>query len=242
MPARKVVAIHQPNFFPWLGYFDKLARADVFVLLDSVQFPKTGRGTWLNRVRLLIGGQPRWITVPVVRTYHGVRTIDEMLIDNEAPWREKFIRTLQTSYGRAPHFDKVFPVIRPLVENPTARLAELNRTAIEALAEAVRLDTSKIVLSSELPVEGQATDLLIAIVQAVGGDAYLCGGGAAGYQEDEKFAAAGLELIYQDFQHPAYEQSAGGDFTPGLSIIDALMHCSFAGAGELIHAARVKPF
>jgi len=67
----RVVAIHQPNFLPWLGYFDKLARADTFVLLDSVQFPKRN-GTWMNRVKLLVGGEPGWITVPIVRAYHGL--------------------------------------------------------------------------------------------------------------------------------------------------------------------------
>src|SRR4051794_9997556 len=86
-----VVGLHQPNFFPWLGYFDKLVRADVFVLLDNVQFSKTG-GTWSNRVRLLAGDAPTWITLPVVRAYSGVRLVREMQIDNRQPWRRKFLQ------------------------------------------------------------------------------------------------------------------------------------------------------
>ena len=85
-----LVAIHQPNFLPWLGYFDKLARADVFVLLDDAQFPKKG-GTWVNRARLLVSGRPDWVTVPVDRSYHGTRTIIEMQIDDARPWRRKLI-------------------------------------------------------------------------------------------------------------------------------------------------------
>ena len=73
VPGQRLVAIHQPNFLPWLGYFDKLARADVFILLDTVQFPKKA-GSWMNRARLLVGGEPSWITVPVVRSYHGLRS------------------------------------------------------------------------------------------------------------------------------------------------------------------------
>src|SRR5262245_57551917 len=94
----RLVALHQPNFFPWLGYFDKLVRADVFVVLDNVQCSKTG-GTWSNRVRLLGGDAPRWITMPVVRAYSGVRLVREMQIDNEQPWRRKFLQTLRTYYA-----------------------------------------------------------------------------------------------------------------------------------------------
>src|SRR5262249_17725400 len=106
--ADKVVAIHQPTFFPWLGYFNKIARADIFVVLDNVQFPKTG-GTWLNRVRLLIDGRARWVTMPVVRRYRGVRLIREMLISDEPAWRRRLEQTLRSSYGRAACFDEVFP-------------------------------------------------------------------------------------------------------------------------------------
>lgn len=237
MPDRKVVAIHQPNFFPWLGYFEKFARADVFVMLDNVQFPKKG-ATWSNRVHLLVEGRPQWMTMPIVRAYHGVRGVNEMEIDNTSPWRSKLLKTLELNYKHAPHFSQVFPVVAELVKNPTSSLAEYNRSAIESLAIGLGLDTSKLVLSSRLEAEGQATDLLIAIVQSVGGTAYLCGGGATGYQEDTKFAAAGLELIYQDLQHPVYPQKTSGEFVPGLSVIDALMHCSFRSTGAMIGAAR----
>jgi hypothetical protein len=235
MTRRKVVAIHQPNFFPWLGYFDKIARADLFVLLDNVQFPKKG-GTWTNRVRLLVNGRPEWVTMPVVRAHHGVRAINEMQIDNSAPWRNKVLSVLRTNYGHAPHFDQVFPILEELVENPTDRVADYNQSVIKTLTTRLGLDSPKLVVASTLDVEGQATDLLIAIVRAVEGTAYLCGGGAAEYQEDAKFAAAGLDLIYQNFQHPIYRQDHRREFIPGLSIIDALMHCSFAGTAALIGA------
>lgn len=77
MPTRRLVAIHQFNSFPWLGYFDEIGRVDVFILLDNVQFPKTG-GTWVNRLQWLVGGKGTWVTAPIVRAYHGVRDIQEM--------------------------------------------------------------------------------------------------------------------------------------------------------------------
>src|SRR6476469_5556647 len=108
---KRVVAIHQPTFLPWLGLWDKLLRADVFVLLDDVQFPKKG-GTWMNRVRLLANGDPQWVTVPVERAYHGVRTVREMRIDDVKPWRERIYATIEHAYSSAAHADEVLPVVR----------------------------------------------------------------------------------------------------------------------------------
>src|SRR5256885_16256985 len=94
-PRRTLVAIHQPNFFPWLAYFDKIARADIFVFLDDVQYEKTG-GTWSNRVRLLISGQAAWATMPIRRDYHGVRAANDMAIHNPQAWRGQQLMTPQT--------------------------------------------------------------------------------------------------------------------------------------------------
>jgi hypothetical protein len=225
---RKVVAIHQPNFFPWLGYFDKIARSDVFILMDNVQFPKKG-GTWSNRVQLAVNGKASWVTMPIVRSFHGNRNINEIQIDNATSWRENLLKTVQNNYGRAPFFKQVFPLFTDLVNNPTDRLAEYNKAAINVLAKAVGLDISKLVIGSTLKVEGAATDLLINMTRALGGTAYLAGGGAGGYQEDKKFVTAGIELIYQNFVHPTYPQCNTAEFISGLSIIDALMNVGFDG-------------
>jgi WbqC-like protein family len=233
MPRPRVVAIHQPNFLPWLGYFDKIVRADVFIFMDNAQFPKTG-GTWTNRVKLRIGGQPTWVTVPVVRAYHGTRLIREMQIDNTIPWRDRLLSAIRFNYARAPYFNAVYPLVTEWVKAASDSLSEFNVTTVRALAGALQLDQSKCVMGSTLNAGGKATDLLIAMTRAVGGTAYLCGGGASGYQEDDKFAAAGVGLIYQDYRHPVYPQGQAAEFIPGLSIIDALMHCGVEGTGTLL--------
>lgn len=231
--TRKVVAIHQPNFFPWLGFFDKLARSDVFILMDNVQYPKKGGG-WGNRVQLIINGQAAWVTMPVVRSYHGTRLIRDMQINDSTPWREKLLKAIQTNYARSPFFDQIFPLFENLVDNPTNNLANYNEAAIRATATALGLDASKLVLGSTLDVAGEATDLLISVTRAVGGTGYLCGGGADNYQENNKFVQARIGLIYQRFQHPVYPQINTSAFVPGLSILDALMNCGINGTRSLI--------
>jgi hypothetical protein len=230
--ATSLVAIHQPNFLPWLGFFDKLARADVFVVLDDVQFPKKG-GTWMNRVQLLVNGEASWLTVPVDRSYHGNRLVLEMRTDESRPWREKAVKTIESAYGGSPHFGEVQPRIHELLANPTDRLAEHNEHSLRALASDVGLDTDKLVRSSTLTATSAATDRLVELVRAVGGDAYLSGGGAGGYQEEEKFGEAGIELVMQDFQHLTYPQPTDSP-VHGLSIVDALMNCGFERTGELL--------
>jgi WbqC-like protein family len=222
-----IVAIHQPNFLPWLGYFDKLARCDVFVLLDDVQFPKKS-GTYMNRVKLLVGGEPAWVTVPVVRAYHGLRQVDEMEIDDSRPWRRKLLATLEQSYRRAPHFDDVMPLLTEIVMDERRLLADYNEAGLRRLAGAVGLDPDKFVRASRLQVTSTATDRLIELTQKAGGDCYLAGGGADSYQQDAKFAAAGVRLHYQTFEHPTYAESPAG-----LSIVDALMHRGGSGVARL---------
>ena len=224
----KLVAIHQPNFFPWLGYFDKLRRADVFIFLDDVQFPKTG-GVWSNRVKVLINGEGRWLTAPVDRSFHGTRSINEVNFTSREDWRRKLLKTLVASYRRAPCFDEAFVLLEPLILNPEENIANYNRFALTAIAQYIGMPVGKFRCSSEFMVAEHASEMLISLTRAVGGDAYMCGGGATGYQEDATFAAEGFDLIYQNFQHPFYPQIGVKEFVPGLSIIDALMNIGTQG-------------
>lgn len=229
-----LVAIHQPNLFPWLGYFDKIRRAEVFILLDDVQFPKKG-GSWINRVRILINGEPKWMTLPVDRSYHGTRRICDMRLDESSGWQRRMVATLRSSYGRAPFFEEVMPTLEAVIGDAVDGLCSFNLKGLFRLLAALEMPSDHMILSSKLAASGQATDLLISLVQAVGGRCYLAGGGASGYQEDEKFAAAGLDLSYQAFEHPAYPQFNSQTFEPGLSIIDAAMNLGFQGTHALLN-------
>lgn len=217
-----VCAIHQPNFFPWLGYFDKIRHTDVFVFLDDVAYPKSGSGmgSWVNRVRINIQGEAAWVGCPV-RHQHGDMRIRDARIDDSQPWREKLLRTLEMNYARAPNFASAKELLRPLILQATDNLAEFNIGAILAIASRLGLG-ARFVRQSELAVSGTATQLLINISRAVGAGTYLCGGGASGYQDDGLFSEQQLELHHQNFSPTPYGPAKR--FLPGLSVIDYLMY------------------
>lgn len=229
----KLVAIHQPNFFPWLGYFDKIRRADAFVFLDDVQQQKTG-GTWTNRVKMLVGGEARWVTAPIERAFSGVRRVCDIRFDESTPWRQRILKTLAANYGRAPCYAEAMTLLEPLISIAESNVAAYNIQAITAIAAALGLRTERFVRSASLETSGHGTDLLISIVRATGGATYLCGGGAEGYQEDEAFGRAAIRLLYQNLRHPGYPQVGAGEFVAGLSIVDAFMNCGVRGTAALL--------
>lgn len=218
-----LVAIHQPNFFPWLGYFDKIRRAEAFVFLDAADYPRAGSGgmgSWVNRVQLSIQGEARWVTCPLKRLGLG-SPILAAEIDDGQPWRRKLLRKLEANYGRAAQFDRAMTILAPLLGLAETNLAAFNIATITAIAGRLEL-TTRFLSQSEIAHEGTATERLISLVKAVGGKAYLAGGGASGYQQDDLFQQAGIDLIYQEYSPQRYGPPER--FLPGLSVIDYLMH------------------
>jgi hypothetical protein len=218
-----LVAIHQPNFLPWLGWFDKLARADILILLDTAAHQHTG-SNYTNRVKILVQGEPRWITVPVARGEAERSSIDRLRVAENGVWRRKLRATFEQSYAKAPFFDDAMAIVDSVLGAQTDLLCELNLIALGAIASALGLGCRRMLRASEIAAEGTGTDRLVALVRAVGGDSYLTGHGADGYQDDQKFAAAGIAVEYQRYALPHYRQLRSGAFVPGLSAIDALMN------------------
>jgi hypothetical protein len=219
----RVCAIHQPTFFPWLGFFDKMRRADVFVILDRVSYQKSGSSlsSWCNRVKLNVRGRAAWVSCPVIRE-HGVQVIDTVRINDARPWRDEMRRILRENYAAAPFFDRTYTLVDELLQQKTGNLADFNVHVIRALAQQLGY-RPEIVRQSELaPIAGAGTERLIAICRAVGADVYLSGDGAGDYLEPDRFAAGGIGLQYQGFSEPPYGDAAS--FIPGLSVVDRLMY------------------
>lgn len=224
-------AVHQPNYVPWLGYFHKLAAADVFVYLDAVQFPRGQSFAARNRIKTPNG--VAWLTVPVSvpKGREGKATYREVELV-EPRWRDKHMKTVEQSYGRAPYFDDVFELYRTGLEAGGSFL-DVNLALLEGFADYLGIDTRRVVLSELLPEFGQKTELIVDVCNSLGADEYLSGsGGGAEYTDEERLAEEGIGLRFDTFEPGEYPQ-LGGDFEPGLSALDALMNCG-PGARELI--------
>jgi len=231
--AQPVIAIHQPNYLPWLGYFHKVARADVFVFLETVQFSK---GSVTNRVRIRRGGEPVWLTQKVRQALGQPITTLSFV---EADWPRRHLDALHGAYRDAPKFRAVFPVLESLMLGaPTDTLSAANRHLIEGLAHLLGLKTI-FVQDSALGVDpSPADDRLVTLVDVVApGAAYLSGKGGASYQVPAKFTQAGIELRYSRFEQTAYEQPGAATFVPGLSVVDALFSVGIDATRALVAPA-----
>lgn len=221
-----IVTIHQPLLLPWLGYLDRMSRADLFVVLDHVQFE---RANYQNRARYLLDGAPRWLTVPVLQRSQKERILDKEIdhreIAGKAPWGAAAYATLRHAYREAPRFRDYAAPLKALLEARWTRLADLALASMELLRDAFGIRTPML-RSSELPVHGRKSELVLSICKAVGATTFLGGmGGSREYLDVAMMEREGVAVTWQQFAHPVYGQCGTGEFVPGLSAIDALFNC-----------------
>ena len=210
------VTIHQPQFLPWLGYLDKIDRADLFIVLDTVQFKKN---EWQNRNRIRTADGWQWLTVPVLHDF-GQR-VQDVRINPTAAWRDQHLRALHMHYARAPFRDRYLPELRAIYSQPWTKLSELNLAVIQWLLQAYGIATP-LRCASGMVARDEPTDRLIDLCRAVGAARYLAGPGADGYMDKPRFEASGTALEIQQFHHPVYPQ-VYEPFEPNLSAIDLLL-------------------
>ena len=226
-----IVAAHQPGYLPWLGYFDKIARADVFVLLDDVQYEAQN---FQNRNRVKVNNGVHWLTVPLVRRGRDERIADKLIADHgdgRNHWRRRTWGTLLLHYRRAPYFARYSEALKEVFSRPWERLVELDRRLIELIMGWLGIATP-LVMGSSLELSGQKTDRILDFCRRLEATHYLSGSGAStGYLEVPKLHKAGIEVVWQRFEHPVYPQrySALG-FIPHLCALDLLFNCGPAAA------------
>jgi len=216
-----IVAIHQPNFLPWIGYFYKMLKADRFVFLDDVQFIRRG---YTARVKIKTKDGETWLTVPVIKKGRYLQSINEVELEPDTKWKKKTLGTLHASYAKAPFFKSFFPELESIIMNDFQLLSELNIALIKWLATIFEINTPNIRSSELNGITGESTDRLVNICKALNADKYLSGFGGQKYQEQETFNQNNIELSIYNFTHPVYPQP-WGDFLPGLSSIDFLFNC-----------------
>jgi hypothetical protein len=213
-----LITIHQPQYLPWLGYLDKIDKADVFVILDNVQFKKN---EWQNRNRIKTAQGHQWITVPVL--YRFPEKINEVRINNKANWGRKHLQALITNYSKSTYFDNYKSFFEDIFSRSWDRLVDINIEIIRFLISALDLNT-KLVIASDLKLREEPTERLIDICKMLDGNRYLAGKDGNKYMNLELFEQEGIDVIFQDFKHPVYHQLFG-DFEPCMSAIDLLFNC-----------------
>ncbi|WP_149702058.1 WbqC family protein [Campylobacter concisus] len=230
---KKIVVIHQPDFMSYLGFFHRLLHADLFIVLDNVQFVSNSSKAWTNRDKIKTQKGDQWLTVSVNKAPLNTN-INEITINYNVDWQNKNLELLQQNYRKADFFDEIFPKIEALYSTRHEKLFDFNMKSIEMLNSFfdIRID---IVFSSDLKTTKTKSERLVELLKQVNATHYLSGIGAKDYHVDKPFENAGIEVIWQKFQHPVYKQ-LHGDFIPYLSSIDLLFNCGIEKSREILRS------
>jgi hypothetical protein len=216
----KVMAMHQPNYIPWLGYFYKMAQADVFVYLDAVQYPRGKSVSARNEIKTPQGKALLTVPLSIPGNRDGKAMYTEIGFAGDK-WRQKHVRSLEMNYRKAPYFDDIHPMLLSHITKATT-LLELNLGIIEDFADYLGIATNRVRMSSLGDGLGNKSELIVNLCRATGAKVYLSGsGGGREYNDEAQLAEAGIELEYSAFTHPEYRQLWGA-FERGLSALDAL--------------------
>ncbi len=232
----KLVTIHQPDFMPWLGFFNKIAKANSFIVLDHVVNNPKASEFWGRRVKMLVGNREHWMSVTLKRTSDSIfEPISSMEIEENEVSKRKFLQTVELNYKKAPYFQEGFELVTNYFDAHHTNLMRRNMQFIKIVMAKLNIGT-ELYYSSELNPQGKSNEMLIDLLKRVGASTYLCGGGAAGYQNDELFNANNIHVQYNNFKHPTYPQFNNQSFIPGLSIVDAIMNIGYSNTMDLVHS------
>lgn len=239
-----IVAAHQPHYMPWLGYLDKMAKADLFVVMDDLQYETQN---YQNRQRVKLHAGSQWLTVPLERGAQNDRICDKR-IDNSGSsrqhWQRRSWLTLEINYRRAPYWRKYADELHEVYAQPWLSLLELDMKMLE-LARGWFDIRTPMVRASSLGLTGHKTDRLIDMCQKTGARCYISGGGGStGYLDVERMGRAGIGVVWQHFEHPRYTQRYPEiGFISHLGFIDLLFNCGDTSREILFdrsHPARVE--
>ena len=228
------VVISQPMFFPWVGLFEQLRLADVWVHYDDVQFSK---GSFVNRVQIKTAEGSKWLTLPLRANKLGLRIAD-LVLDGGKNWRQSHLDRLRTAYQAAPYGQEMLDFVARQYKVASERLVDLVVPAFEGLAEYFGVGrTCTFLSSSRLGVAGAGSQRVLDMVRQLGGSRYVTGHGAAQYLDHAAFEREGIRVEYIDYQRQPYGQQHG-PFDPHVSILDLMANEGRAGARVIRSTAR----
>lgn len=232
------LAIMQPYFLPYIGYFQLMAAVDKFVLLDDVNFINRG---WINRNRIAVNGEPHWLTLPLLQASQN-RLINEIEIVDDEKWRRKTMRMVEMSYAAAPFASEILPLLAKLLAQARGSLSAFLFSSLRQLTDHIGIDVKIEPTSAIYPKEGRTgQDRILDICLREGATTYLNPPGGRELYEVDVFAARGIELLFIDPNLAALSLRHGSQETPSLSILDLLMFNSATAIREATRMCCVSP-
>jgi hypothetical protein len=233
------LALMQPYFFPYLGYFQLVHAVDRFVFYDDVNYIKSG---WINRNRYLQGTEPRYFTVPTEGASSFV-PINAVGIDARNPgWKRKLTETLRVAYKDAPNADDGMRLLHDVLDAPVAGIAEMARLSVERTLDYLGVKREIVPSSSKYGnAELKGPARVVDICRREGATTYVNAPGGKDLYQPGDFAAVGCELAFLAPQLPAYDQGNGEAFVPGLSVLDAIMRCGPERVSNMLRAHGLEP-
>jgi hypothetical protein len=216
-----IATIIQPPYLPWLGFFDRVLKCDVLVLLDNVPMDRNSRTKFLNRNKVRNKEGWIWLTVPLAKGPRD-QPILELRIRNDESWAEDHWRTIESCYKRARCFVEYATSLEATYRQVWLHLVDLNRVLLDILLRGFGM-SPRIELASQLGTHQRGTPLLVEICHKVGASTYISGPFGRDYIDRGQFQSAGIELLFHDYVHPRYEQSFAG-FEPHMSALDLLLN------------------
>lgn len=217
-----IVSINQPAYLPWLGYFDRIARSDLHIVLDHVQIEHNTSTSYTNRNKIRQKAGWSWLTVPILTKGRPELAICNVEVDARQPWQKKHNVALSNTYGRAEHFVDYSDELASIYQQPVQKLTEIIHPLTRFILRELGISTS-LLYSSSLPVSKTKSDLVLELCLAVGATEYLSGPFGRDYLDLDSFADAGIKVSWHDYVHPEYKQHYPG-FEPYMSAIDLLFN------------------
>lgn len=215
-----IVSINQPAYLPWLGYFERIARSSLHVVLDHVQFEKN---SFTNRNKIRLKSGTAWLTVPLAsKGRFGSLEIQNLEFADRGEWKKKHWASLQMNYARTPYFSHYAEAYSLIYEKHWPSFMPFVQTMLHQHLEDLKI-TTKLVFSSQMGIAGSKSDLVLNICKAVGATTYLSGSQGRNYLNESIFEENGIQILYQNYKHPSYPQAWPG-FEPHLCILDLLFN------------------
>lgn len=231
-----IISINQPAYLPWLGYFERIARSDLHVVLDHVQFEKN---SFTNRNKIRTSNGEIWLTVPLAtKGRFGNLEISRLQFAPNNLWQKKHWDTLCMNYRKAPYFEQYLQSYESLYKTEWDSFMPMLRALLHQHLDDLGIDT-RLVYSSEIKPKGTKSDLILNLCERAGATCYLSGALGRDYLDEKIFSRAGISIAYQDYKHPEYRQLQGG-FKPCMGILDLIFNEGPHSLSILLHNNTLK--